>query len=138
MSNILFAKEDIRKLEKNKNVLRVSEYLTIYNSEFRIISVNEYLAGKQPRQIFEENGFDINIIEAKRVDSSSDRWRVAYKKDGILGLEDTGKTANGRPRYTELTKEELIGRQEARMKLIKGQVEMLKKLDAKKGRWYKK
>ena len=61
MSKILFTKENIRKLENNKNALRVSELSITYNYEFKILFINEYIAGKLPRQIFEENGFDINI-----------------------------------------------------------------------------
>lgn len=131
MSKILFTKEDIKKLKNNKNVLNVSEYAITYNYEFKILFIDEYIAGKLPRQIFEENGFDINVIGLKRIEQSAYRWKVAYKKDGILGLEDTRKTASGRPRSTELSKEEIIERQEAKIKLLESQVDLLKKLDAK-------
>lgn len=131
MSNILFTKEDIRKLEKNKNILRISEHSITYNFEFKIIFINEYIAGKLPRQIFEENGFDIDIIGLKRIVKSSDRWRSAYKKDGIIGLQDTRGKAIKKTHSTELIKEEIIEMQEARIKLLEGQVELLKKIDAK-------
>lgn len=131
MSKILFTKEDIKKLENNKNILKVSEYGITYKYEFKILFIDEYIAGKLPRQIFEESGFDINIIGYRRIEQSSQRWRAAYKKDGIIGLEDTRKTASGRPRTTELTKEEIIERQDAKIKLLEAQVELLKKLDTK-------
>lgn len=131
MSKIVFTKEDIRKLENNKNVLRVSERSITYTYEFKILFIEEYIGGKLPREIFAENGFDINIIGVKRVEQASCRWKAAYKKDGIIGLEDTRKTASGRPRSTELTKEEIIERQDAKIKLLEAQVELLKKLDAK-------
>ena len=127
MSNILFTKEDIRKLEKNKNILRISEHSITYSFEFKIIFINEYIAGKLPRQIFEENGFDIDIIGLKRIVKSSARWRSAYKKDGIIGLQDTRGKAIRKTHSTELTKEDIIERQEARIKLLEGQVELLKK-----------
>ena len=95
MSKILFTKEDIRKLEINKNVLKVSKYSITYSYEFKILFIDEYIVGKLPRQIFEENGFDINIIGYQRIKESSHRWRASYKKDGILGLEDTRKTVSG-------------------------------------------
>ncbi|MCB2362544.1 IS3 family transposase, partial [Clostridium estertheticum] len=131
MSKILFTKKDIIKLEKNKNVKNVSEYSITYNYEFKILFIDEYIAGKLPRQIFAENGFDIDVIGLKRIEQSAYRWNSAYKKDGIIGLEDTRKTASGRPRSTELTKEEIIVRQNARINLLEAQVELLKKLDAK-------
>jgi putative transposase len=130
MSN-LFTEEDIEKLENNKNVLKVSEHSITYNYEFKILFINEYISGKLPIKIFSENGFDINIIGLKRVEQASCRWRVAYKKDGILGLQDARKIPSGRPRSTELTKEEIIERQEVKIKLLEAQVELLKKLDAK-------
>uniref|UniRef100_UPI00384E4AF3 HTH domain-containing protein n=1 Tax=Clostridium algoriphilum TaxID=198347 RepID=UPI00384E4AF3 len=54
-------------LENNKNVLRVSELPITYSYEFKILFINEHIAGKLPRQIFEENGFDINILGLKRI-----------------------------------------------------------------------
>jgi len=131
MSKILFTKEDIINLGKNKNVLRVSELAITYKHEFKILFIDEYIAGKGPRQIFEENGFDIDMLGFRRINQSSQRWRAAYKRDGIIGLDDTRKTSSGRPRSTELIKEEIIERQDAKIKLLEGQVELLKKLDAK-------
>ncbi|MGK0466945.1 MAG: putative transposase [Clostridium sp.] len=84
MSKMLFTKEDIKKLENNKIILRVSELSITYTYEFKILFIDEYTAGKLPRQIFEENGFDINIIGLKRIEQSSQRWRTAYKRDGII------------------------------------------------------
>jgi len=130
MSKILFTKENIKKLKTNKNILNVSEYSITYNYEFKILFIDEYITGKLPRQIFAENGFDINVIGLKRIEQSAYRWNAAYKKDGIIGLADTRKTSNGRSRSTELTKEEIIKRQNAKIKLLEAQVELLKKLDA--------
>jgi len=87
------------------------------------------MAGKLPREIFSENGFDINIIGLKRISQSADRWKASYKKDGIIGLDDSRKCASGRPRSMELSKEEIIERQETKIKLLESQVELLKKLD---------
>jgi len=101
MSKILFTKEDIINLGKNKNVLRVSELAITYKYEFKILFIDEYIAGKGPRQIFEENGLDIDILGFRRINQSSLRWRAAYKRDGIIGLDDTRKTSSGRPRSTE-------------------------------------
>lgn len=70
MSKILFAKEDIINLGKNKNVLRVSELAITYKYEFKILFIDEYIAGKGPTQIFEENGFDIDILGFKRINQS--------------------------------------------------------------------
>ncbi|MBC2459874.1 IS3 family transposase [Clostridium beijerinckii] len=129
MSKILFSKENIIKLEKNNNILRVSERSITYTNEFKRLFIEEYMAGKLPREIFAENGFDINIIGLKRIEQSAARWKNLYEKDGIIGLDDSRKCASGRPRSRELSKEEIIERQEAKIKLLESQVELLKKLD---------
>ena len=91
--------------------------------------MDEYLAGKLPRQIFIENGFDVDVIGMKRIEQSAYRWKKAYEKNGLIGLTDTRKTGSGRPLKRELTPSEVIERQEARIKLLEGQVELLKKLE---------
>jgi putative transposase len=45
------------------------------------------------------------------------------------GLTDSRKTASGRTLKRELTSSEVIERQNARIKLLEGQVELLKKLE---------
>ncbi|WP_420806816.1 hypothetical protein [Abyssisolibacter fermentans] len=35
--------------------------------------MEEYLAGRLPRQIFEENGFNVNVLGVKRIEQSA--WR---------------------------------------------------------------
>jgi len=129
MSKVIFSSKDIKKLKNNPNVQRVSELAITYKDDFKKMFMEEYLAGKLPRQIFEENGFDINILGIKRIEQSAYRWKKAYEKDGIIGLSDTRKTASGRPLERKLSKEEIIERQEAKIKILEEQVNLLKKLD---------
>lgn len=131
MSKILLTEEDIEKLKKNKNVARASEKSITYTFEFKRLFIDEYIAGKLPRYIFTENGFDVDMIGIKRVEQSAERWKKAYDKGGIIALDDTRKTSSGRSINRELTKEEIIDRQEAKIKLLEAQVELLKKLDVK-------
>src|SRR5690606_8781576 len=91
--------------------------------------MDEYLGGKLPRKIFIENGFDVDVIGMKRIEQSAYRWKKAYEKDGLIGLTDSRKSSSGRPLKRELTSSEVIEKQEARIKLLEGQVELLKKLE---------
>lgn len=129
MSKITFTAKEIKTLQKNPNVLRVSERSITYSDSFKNKFMDEYLAGKLPRQIFKENGFDIDIIGLKRIEQSAHRWKKAYEKNGLIGLTDLRKTSSGRPLKRELTPAEVIERQEARIKLLEGQVDLLKKLE---------
>ena len=134
MSKKTFTDKELKILQKNPNVQRVSSLAITYSDDFKNKFMDEYLAGKLPRQIFEENGFDVDIIGMTRIETSAYRWKSAYEKNGLIGLSDTRKTASGRPLVRELSQPEIIARQEARIKLLEGQVELLKKLEAKERR----
>lgn len=130
MSKQLFSLEQIKQLQKNPHVWKVSERTITYSDAFKSQCIDEYLAGKTPRQIFEEYGFEIKVLGMKRVEQASSRWRKAYEKNGLIGLTDTRKTSSGRPLKRELMMTEILERQAARIELLEGQVEMLKKLEA--------
>ncbi|CAM3570555.1 HTH-like domain-containing protein [Paenibacillus glucanolyticus] len=49
----------------------------------------------------------------------------------IIGLTDSRKESSGRPLQREPTPDEVIAKQEAKIKLLESQVELLKKLDSK-------
>jgi putative transposase len=130
MSIITFSAKEIKTLQKNPNVQRVSERSITYTDEFKNRFIDEYQTGKLPRQIFEENGFHADIIGIKRIEQSAHRWKKAYEKNGMIGLTDSRKVSSGRPLKRELTAAEIIERQKARIKLLEGQVDLLKKLEA--------
>jgi arsenate reductase-like glutaredoxin family protein len=88
------------------------------------------MAGKLAKQIFEEHGFDINLIGMKRVHTSRARWLRAYNKDGVLGLIDKRKNNSGMQRKKELSLQEKYERLEAKNNLLQAENELLKKLDA--------
>jgi putative transposase len=131
MSKKRFNETEREHLSKNKYVLRVSDKAITYADDFKQLFIDQYMTGKPPREIFEANGFDVNIIGMKRVEQCADRWKRAYEQDGIIGLADSRKEASGRPLERELTQDEVIARQEARIRLLESQVELLKKLDTK-------
>lgn len=103
MSSKLFSKEEIELLANNKYVKYVSERSITYTDEFRCIFMSEYEKGKFPRAIFEKYGFVISILGIGRVESLSKRWRAAYKKNDIYGLQDTRKEKSGRHGDKELS-----------------------------------
>ena len=130
MSKQLFSPEQIEQLQKNPHVVKVSERTITYADAFKSQFIDEYLTGKTPRQIFEAYGFNIEVLGMKRVEQASSRWRKAYEADGLIGLTDTRKHSSGRPLKRELTMTEILERQAARIELLEGQLEMLKKLEA--------
>lgn len=90
MSKIIFSKIEINMLQQNPNVKRVSERGITYTTDFKNKFIDEYQAGKLPRQIFIDNCFDVDVIGIKRIEQSAYRWKKAFDKDGTLGLKRNG------------------------------------------------
>lgn len=129
MSNKLFTEAEVEILSQNQYVKNVSAKGITYTDEFKRIFITESEKGKFPREIFEEHGFDVNILGIKRIKASACRWRAAYRQNGICGLQDTRKDNSGRPREKELSIEEKYERLKAQNNLLKAENELLKKLD---------
>lgn len=128
MSKKLFSEKEITQLSNNPYVKSVSSKGITYTDEFKRIFIAENSKGKLPRQIFENSGFDIEVIGMQRVKASADRWRNAYRDNGVCGLKDTRSESSGRPLNRELTLEEKYSRLEAQMNLLKAENELLKKI----------
>ena len=129
MSKKIFTSEEIENLSQNKYVKKISNKAITYTNEFKIHFIAKFNNGKSPRLIFKEAGFNINIIGLKRIECESDRWKKAYNKNGVLGLDDTRHNNSGRPRDRELTKDDIIAKQNAGIEYLKAEVALLKKLE---------
>ena len=138
MSKKLFTEEEIIILKQNKYVKKVTSKGITYTDEFKRIFIDENGNGKLPRIIFEECGFNIDIIGMQRVKSSASRWRTAFKNGGAIKLTDTRKYNTGRPIEKDLSIEEKYKKLEAKMKLLQAENELLKKLDMIERRVLKK
>jgi transposase len=128
MSKKIFTEKEIKLLSNNPFVKSVSAKGITYTDEFKHVFIEENDKGKLPRQIFEECGFDIDVIGIERVSSSGKRWRAAYRENGVSGLRDTRTENSGRPCERELTLEEKYARLEAQHNLLKAENELLKKI----------
>jgi len=129
MSKKLFTEKEIEILSQNKYVKKVSSKGITYTDEFKRRFIIENQSGKFPREIFEECGFNIDILGMKRVESSGKRWRSAFRRNGITQLQDTRKFNNGRPSEKYLSLEEKYKKLEAKTKLLQAENELLKKLE---------
>lgn len=87
MSKNLFTEFQIKELEKNLNVLRVSERSITYHPDFKIKAVEEYTQGKFPSQIFIEQGFNIHTIGKDQPARCLQRWRETFEKFGNEGFQ---------------------------------------------------
>lgn len=129
MSKKIFTEEEVKKLRSNQYVKKMSIKAITYTDEFKHHFIAEYSKGKIAREIFEEAGFEAEIVGMSRIKHSAERWKNAYKKLGALGLRDTRKNRSGRPLKRELNQEEIIAKKDSEIAYLKAEVEMLKKLD---------
>lgn len=129
MSKKLFTSSQQKQLKKNPYVRQVSDKAITYTDAFKEHFIQSYGQGKLPHEIFQEAGFDVEILGTKRIQTASHRWRTAYEKKGITGLVDARTYPSGRPSTRQLSPEEQIARLEARLEWLEVENEFLKKLE---------
>jgi len=83
-----FSAFEIKQLETNTNILRVSNCSVTYHPEFKKIAVQAYRAGYTPTQIFIDHGFDLSLIGKEQPQAALRLCRKTYEKYGEVGLEN--------------------------------------------------
>lgn len=131
MKKRLFSKNEITELEKNPNVLRVTEQAITYHPDFKVKAVMENIKGESPARIFMDHGFDLDIIGKGLPRKRLYQWRRIYNESGELGLtqDNRGKTSGKQSPSKELSIEEKLKRAEARIKFLEVENDFLKKLE---------
>ena len=125
-----FTEEEIEYLSSNIYVESVNEKQITYTIEFKQFFVREYMNGKGPTLIFESVGLYKRMLGAKRIEKATSRWMKAYE-NGTLDGSATLPNRHPVLKAKNITDKELIRRQEAKIKLLELEVELLKKIDLK-------
>ena len=125
-----FTEEEIEYLSSNIYVESVNEKQITYTIEFKQFFVREYMNGKGPTWIFESVGLYKRMLGAKRIEKATSRWMKAYE-NGTLDVSATLPNRHPVLKAKNITDKELIRRQEAKIKLLELEVELLKKIDLK-------
>lgn len=61
---------------------------------------------------------DINILDMERVHSSANRYRSAFRRNGVWQLQDNRKFNTGRPTEKELSLQEKYDKLQAKIKFL--------------------
>jgi len=137
MSKRIFNKEQVVELTKNKNVKKCSEKSITYDKDFKIKAVKQYYDEyMMPNEIFEQAGFDLNIIGRETPKNCLRRWKKTSQRKGITALstENRGK-GGGRPKkIKDKSDKDKIERLEATVAYLKAENDFLAKLRAKRNR----
>ncbi|WJV19265.1 hypothetical protein QU593_01785 [Rossellomorea marisflavi] len=124
MTKKRFTEKEMKQLSTNPYVQSVSEKGITYTDDFKGLFMAEKKNGKFARQIFEDAGFDVEVVGMTRIKATSKRWGAAYRKLGVSGLADTRKDNSGRQREGEPSVEEQNARLEAKINLLQAEVEL--------------
>lgn len=122
-------KDEVMYLSCNPYVCKVTERSITYTADFKQKFIQRYKNGAMPREIFQEYGFDPEILGRERIKSASKRWLKTYKTKGIEGLYDQ----RGMNPLGNLSPEVKLARLEAQNQLLKAENELLKKLHLLEG-----
>ena len=82
MKKRLFSKSQMIELEKNPNVLRVTDQAISYHPDFKVKAVLENIKGESPARIFMDHGFDLDIIGKGLPRKRLYQWRNIYNESG--------------------------------------------------------
>jgi transposase len=131
MKKKFFSKSQMIELQKNPNVLRVTEQAITYHPGFKVKAVLENIKGESPARIFMDHGFDLDTIGKGLPRQRLYQWRKIYNESGELGLslDNRGKTRADRSSSKELSVEEKLKKAEARIKYLEVENDFLKKLE---------
>jgi transposase-like protein len=92
----MFTREQVNELLANKNVAKCSSKSITYKKEFKIWAVKKYInEGYSPNMIFEEAGFDIDMIGRNNPKECLRRWRRKYSRTGEAGLTEDNRGKYG-------------------------------------------
>jgi len=138
MSKRIFSEDQIKELLANPNVFRCSERSITYSKEFKVLAVKKYYEeGYSPRMIFEEAGFDLQLIGLGVPKDRLKSWKEIYQTrgEGRLKIEARGKhNRGGRPKTKNLTDAEKIKYLEIENAYLKAEKDFFMKLRAAKKR----
>lgn len=82
MSRKIFTKEQQQLLRQNPYIYSVTDTRITLTKAFKEIFMTAYNTNTSPRTILEDHGFDISIIDERRIWSISQRIRTEYQKYG--------------------------------------------------------
>lgn len=131
-ANKMFNELEVKQLEANPNVVRVTKKHIVYSVDFKNAALRAYNAGQSPAEIFVQAGFELDVIGSKNPRRCIRRWLDCYRLYGEDGLnaDRRGKGSPGRPTTKTLSAEEKLKRAEAKIRLLEMENEFLKKLEA--------
>lgn len=121
-----FSDEQVKELEKNPYVKKVSIKSITYSEEFKELFWIDLQNGMMPGNIFRKYGFDPHMLGSSRTNKFTNRVRKEAAREE--GFKDTRSTNSGRPSTKNLTIEEQLERLKQKYKILQQENDFLKRV----------
>ena len=123
MAGIRFTDDQVRMLRSNPWVKSATPRYVSFTKDFMEEFVSLHSKGRTRYEIFESHGLPVEVIGKKSIKKTTSNW-VAKSNSGI-GLSDEKR---GRPLERELTQEEIIARQQAKIEMLQQENDLLRQI----------
>ena len=123
MAKIRFTDEQVSLLRSNPCVKSATAKYVSFTKEFMEEFIFLHSKGQTRYEIFESHGLPVKVIGKKRIKRTTANW-IAKSNSGI-GLSDE---KGGRPRTMDLTQEEIIARQQAKIEMLQQENDFLRQI----------
>lgn len=121
-----FSDEQVKELEKNPYVKKVSAKSITYSEEFKELFWIDLQKGMMPGNIFRKYGFDPLMLGSRRTKNFT--YRVRKEAARVERFKDTRSTNSGRPSTKNLTVEEQLERLKQKYKILQQENNFLKRV----------
>lgn len=130
MSKRILTQQQIQELLHNEHVVRCSEKSITYHKGFKLLAVKRYRdEGWSASHIFQEAGFDVDVIGRDTPRYRLRDWLKLWKKKGADGLSKEQRGGSGRRRrVNNLPDKEKLKYLEAQVAYLKAENVFLAKL----------
>lgn len=122
MSRKSYSPEEIALISSCPYVKSVTPKTVRYTAEFMRIFEEWVLSGKYGGDVFRERGLPVETIGWQSVRQTMKNWNLKISR-GIALTDQTG-----RPRTRDLTQEEIIARQKAKIEMLQQENDFLRQI----------
>ena len=124
MAGIRFTDEQVSLLRSNPWVKSVTPKYVSFTKEFMEEFIDLHSKGLTRYEIFESHGLPVDVLGKSSIEYTTKNWIGKANKSIALSDEKRG----GRPKARELTKDELIARQQAKIEMLQQENDFLRQI----------
>ena len=123
MAGIRFTDEQVSLLRSNPWVKSATPKYVSFTKAFMEEFIDLHSKGLTRYEIFESHGLPVDVLGKSSVEHATKNWIKKANKSIALSDEKTG-----RPRTRDLTKDEIIARQNAKIEMLQQENDLLRQI----------